>query len=146
MKKLALISLLFIAFGCKKKNQTIEDITTYNWVLTSATINPAKVFDGKAQTNYMLYSPSSPCLNHNYTLIFHTNGIYGVGSNGPLCDMLASTDKFKYTKKGDEIILSNEFVSDQVLKLNGNKITTEQTTEENGKRYTITYTYTAKKK
>ncbi|MCZ4243351.1 lipocalin family protein [Pedobacter punctiformis] len=146
MKNFLLIALICLAFGCKKKDiVTGNDITKYNWPLSSATVKPAMVANGMATTNYMTMPGNSTCLNHNYTLSFYDDGFFSVSSNGPLCDMFASS-KATWVINGNDIKLNNGMGNESVVKLNGNTITGIDTFEQNGVTYTVTYIYKAKSK
>ncbi|PWS32449.1 hypothetical protein [Pedobacter paludis] len=145
MKKILLIVTICLAFACKKKTVSeVVDITTYNWPLASATITPAKVVDGKSETNLMLISGSSACLNNNFTLVFSKDGSYAFTSTGPLCDMI-SFKNAKWTKTGNEIKLDDGFGHISIYNLSGNIITNNYVYTENNITYTVSYTYTAKK-
>lgn len=145
MKKVLLIAAICLAFACKKKTiLNADDITAYKWPLASATITPAKVVDGKSETNFMLMSGSSSCLNNNYTLSFSKDESYAFSSNGPLCDMI-SFKNAKWTKNGNEIKLDDGFGHTSIYNLSGSTITNNHVYTENNITYTINYTYTAKK-
>ncbi|MBC6111788.1 hypothetical protein ACFOG5_15030 [Pedobacter fastidiosus] len=145
MKKVLLIATICLVFACKKKTiATVDEITAYSWPLTSATITPAKVVNGKPETNFMLLSGSSSCLNNNFTLVFSKDGSYSYTSTGPLCDMI-SYKNAKWTKNGNEIKLDDGFGHTGVLNLSGNTITDTYVYNENNITYSVNYTYTAKK-
>jgi len=143
MKKLFLILVLFTAFGCKKKSINPEDITQYSWPLSSATISPAMVVNGKPETNFKTMAGPSACLNNNYTLSFSKDGSYAFDSNGPLCDMI-SYKNAKYTRNGNEITLNDGLNHISIYMLSGASITNKYTFEQNNVSYTVTYIYTPK--
>ncbi|TCD12867.1 hypothetical protein EZ449_02145 [Pedobacter frigidisoli] len=144
MKKLILILAICVAFGCKKKNETVEDdITKYSWPLTSATISPALVVNGRAETNFKIMSGPSGCLNNNYTLSFSNDGSFAFTSNGPLCDMI-SYQNAKWSKKGNEITLNDGQPHNVIL--SGNIITDKYSFNQDNINYTVTYIYTARSK
>lgn len=143
MKKLLLILLICTAFACKKSEVDGSDITRYSWPLVSATVNPAMVVNGKAETNFKTMAGPSGCLNNNYTLSFSKDGSYAFTSNGPLCDMI-SYQNSTWTKSGNEITLSDGLGHDTKVTLNGNSITQKYVFEQNGTTHTVTYLYTAK--
>ncbi|PWS27771.1 hypothetical protein DHW03_09340 [Pedobacter yonginense] len=144
MKKLLLIAAICLAIACKKKTVDADDVTMYKWPLTSATITPAKVVDGKAETNFMLISGPSACLNNNFTLVFSKDGSYAFTSTGPLCDMITYKNA-KWTRSGNEFKLEDGFGNASYLNLNGNTMTNNYTFTENSVTYTVKYIYTAKK-
>lgn len=137
--------MLFTALGCKKKTENLEDITQYSWSLTSATISPAMIIDGKPETNFKTMSGPSACLNNNYTLSFSKDDTYNFSSNGPLCDMI-SYQNAKYSRNGNEITLNDGAAHPSVYTLSGNSITNKYTFEQNNVSYTITYVYNPKSK
>ncbi|KQR71777.1 hypothetical protein [Pedobacter sp. Leaf176] len=143
MKKLFLILVLFTAFGCKKKSINPEDITQYEWLLSTATISPAMVINGKPETNFKTMSGPSGCLNSNYTLSFSKDGSYAFSSNGPLCDMISFRNA-KYTRNGNEITLNDGGAQPSKYILSGNSITNKYTFEQNNVSYTVTYIYNPK--
>lgn len=143
MKKLLVILVLFTAFGCKKKSINPEDITQYSWPLSSATISPAMVVNGKPETNFKTMAGPSACLNNNYILSFSKDGSYAFSSNGPLCDMI-SYKNAKYTRNGNEIILNDGLNHSSIYTLSGNSITNKYIFEQNNVSYTVTYIYNPK--
>ena len=143
MKKLFLILVLFTAFGCEKKTINAEDITQYSWSLSSATISPAMVVNGKPETNFKTMAGTSACLNNNYTLSFSKDGSYAFSSNGPLCDMI-SYKNAKYTRSGNEITLNDGLNHTSIYTLSGNSITNKYAFEQNNVSYTVTYIYNPK--
>lgn len=146
MKKLILtICVCALFFACKKDQ--VDDITAYNWVLTKATINPAKMYNGKMETDLMKMDPST-CLNNNYTINFGADGVYSFSSSGPLCDMFAGDKSQKWSKEGDNVTLTNAFNNTTVAKLTSNMLTYTITFNDGnaGTNYTSTYIYTAKSK
>jgi hypothetical protein len=103
MKILIGLFLLFTLLSCKKQPDNI--LTTKDWVLESATVNPAMTIGNKTSTDYKnLLGPGS-CLSSNYTLKFNTNGTFNGHSNGALCDLLVPSEPNKWSREGNMIRL-----------------------------------------
>jgi hypothetical protein len=145
MKKLILIICVCAFISCKKENAS-ENITDYNWVLKTAVINPAITINGKTSTDYKNILGDGSCLASNYTLAFLTTGIYQIGSNGALCDMIPNSKDQKWTKEGDLITLSNSYGNASSLTVSGNTMLQTTSFTQNNVNYTVVYTYSAKSK
>ena len=145
MKSLALLFLIIGFVGCKK--QKVDDITKYDWKLETAIVSPGRVFQGKAETNYMKSDPSS-CLQNNFAIVFSENGSYGYASNGPLCDMAANDGSMKWEMKDEQIFLTNSKSNQDtiVASLKGNKLTYTTTFSDAGTSYNIVWTFMGKSK
>lgn len=145
MKKLILFVCICTLLSCKKDNAS-EDISAYNWVLTTQVVSPAITIDGKTSTDYLsLQNPEGCTKNFAYT--FLETGIFTFGSNGALCDMIANTPSQKWKLEGDQIILDygNGSSATPPLKLNENTLTQSSTITVNGVNYSLTSTYKAQK-
>jgi len=144
MRKLVL--LVFICLSACKKDAS-QNITAYNWVLETAVISPAKTYNGKQETNYMLMDPST-CLQHNFKITFSVDGTYGYSSTGPLCDLLGNDKLLKWTQEGDKIVLSNHNATIVANIIQKDKLVYENNFTENnsGVNYKVIYTYKAKSK
>jgi hypothetical protein len=143
MKKLLFVVFIAIFLSCKKDPS--KNITAYNWVLTSATISPTKMYKGKSETNYMLMDPST-CLSNNFTIAFAAEGTYGYASSGPLCDIIADNKSMKWTQNADEVSLlhAGETITAKIVAKN--TLTYSIRFIEDQISYTVVYKYTAKLK
>ncbi len=143
MKKLIL--LICVATGllsCKK--DAADDITKYDWVIESATVTPAVTINGKTSTDMISLSGSGSCYT-NLTLSFLENGIFIVGSNGALCDMVPNNNNQKWAKDGDVIKLTTDYGTRQ-LTLKGNMIIETGTYSDNSGTHELVSIYKAKSK
>ena len=131
--------------SCKK--DASENITAYNWVLKTQVVSPAITINGKPSTDYLSLQNPEGC-SRNFTYSFLESGIFAVGSNGALCDMVANSNSQKWKREGDQLILEyNNVVSpSSPLKINSNSLTQKATITVNGANYFLTSTYTAQKK
>jgi hypothetical protein len=144
MKKLILV-ICFLAALTSCKKESVDDITKQDWVLETAVVTPALTVNGVTSTDYKNIFGSGSCLASNYTLIFHEDGSFGFGSNGALCDMLASSKLDTWTRDGSTITLKNRFGKETVLTLDNNILTyTENTGGPAVTGYTVFYTFKAK--
>ncbi|MFA6275488.1 MAG: hypothetical protein WC622_01995 [Pedobacter sp.] len=140
MKKLILFVCMCALFSCKKEN--VDDITKFNWVLKTQIVTPAITIDGKTSTNYLSLQNPDGC-SKNFTISFHDNGVFTVGSNGALCDMVANSNAQKWTKEGDQITLDYGNGPSAPLTLKDNTLITTSTFPNNGAIYSLTTTYVA---
>ncbi len=139
MKKLILLILVCTSFSCKKD---IENLADESFVLRKATISPAMVVNGKAETNAMTLSGGA-CLNYNYTLTFKGDGTYTISSNGPLCDMLANTSAQKWTKEGNKVTLTHPYIPVIVATIDGDNLVYTTNSSNGGVNYSIVYKFEA---
>ncbi len=144
MRKLVLLVCISL-LACKK--DASENITAYNWVLETAVISPAKTYNGKQETNYMLMDPST-CLQNSFTITFSADGTYGYSSTGPLCDLIANDKSLKWTKEEDKITLSNNNAAIIANIIQKDKLVYENNFTDNnlGVNYKVIYTFKAKSK
>ena len=143
MKKVWLLLLICTSLACKKSGS--NDITQYNWVISSATVSPAMTIDGKTSTNFLEIANASTCLT-GLTYVFQTNGVFVTGSNGPLCDRVPDGPNQKWTREGNIVKLSYGGSDTRQAALNGNKLIIVDKYIQNSAEYTVTYTFIAKKK
>ncbi|RYG19981.1 MAG: hypothetical protein EOO07_05770 [Chitinophagaceae bacterium] len=140
MKKLLLLFGICISLACKKD---IENLTNERFVLREATISPAMVINGKAETNAMTMYGGA-CLNYNYTLTFKGDGTYTISSNGPLCDMLANTSAQKWSKEGNKVTLTHPYVPTIVATIDGDNLVYTTSSKNGGVSYSTIYKFEAK--
>ena len=135
-----MLIILFLT-SCKKEDGApLENLTTNHWLLTKASVSPAKTSGSTTSTDLFVLDPST-CLANDYTMSFKTDGQYFISSNGALCDMIAGSQPYTYT--------------DSKLKLNATEVIVKTLTSknfsysyaavENGTTYTYTYTFVNKK-
>ena len=142
MKKLLFIFALLFAFACKKNNAANNDLTDYDWSLSTATVTPAIVINGKAETNYRIVQ--SGCIGAEVTLTFLNNGTYRVFAGGPACDYWNSAEQ-TYSRTGNEISLKNGSTT-SILNLVNNELRNITTLQINNITYTVDYVYVRKAK
>ncbi|MFD0940087.1 hypothetical protein [Pedobacter boryungensis] len=142
MKRLILFVCICALFSCKKEK--VEDITKYNWVLKTQVVKPAITIDGKTSTNYLSLQNPDGC-SKNFTISFHDNGVFSVGSNGSLCDMVANSNAQKWKKEGDQITLDYGNGPGAPLTLKENTLVATSTFPNNGATYSLTSIYVAVK-
>lgn len=140
MKKLLLLVCICASFACKKD---IENLADERFVLRKATISPAMMVNGKAETDAMTLNGGA-CLGHNYTLTFKGDGTYTISSNGPLCDMLANTSEQKWTKDGNKVTLTHPYIPAIVATIDGNNLIYTTNSTNGGINYSIVYKFEAK--
>lgn len=140
MKKLILFVCICTLFSCKKEK--VEDITKYNWVLKTQVVTPAITINGKTSTNYLSLQNPEGC-SKNFTISFNESGIFSVGSNGALCDMVANSNAQKWKKAGDQITLDYGNGPGEPLTLKENTLIRISSITNNGETYSLTTTYLA---
>ena len=144
MKNVLFVLIMFLFFGCKKE-QKVDNVTAYNWVLTTAVVSPAMTINGKSETDYLAIA-GEPCYKYNYTISFFENGVYAISANGPLCDMVPNSNIQKWSKSGNVITLNNGYgASTQLIPAGNNLIQTFNTTNL-GVNYKIVFVYKPKSK
>ena len=137
MKKIFFIFALFTLMACKK-DRSINDITENNWVLSTATITPGMLINGKLETNYRVIDRS--CIGFELVISFSKDGTYAINSNAPACDYWNSSGQ-KYTKKGNQITTSINGVGGYVYTLDNDKLSSQNSIEINNINYVIDYVY-----
>ena len=145
MRIFLIVALILLSFSCKKEN-TSQDLTDYNWVLTSQIASPAVTRNGITTTDYLSLENPLGCTS-NFKFTFYVSGLFEASSNGPLCDMFGNRAKYRWTREGDQIILNynDEFPVRSFTKEGNTLIETSDITL-NGSTHTITSTYIAEKK
>lgn len=143
MRKIGLLLLICTGLACKKNSS--DDLTKYNWVISSAVVTPAMTINGKTSTNFLEIANSSTCLT-GLTYVFQTNGIFVTGSNGPLCDRVPDGPNQKWTREGNMVKLSYGGSDIREGALSGNKLIIVDKNIQNNTEYTIAYTFIAKEK
>ncbi|MCZ4223928.1 hypothetical protein [Pedobacter rhodius] len=142
MKKILVILAFCTVLGCKKDAD--KTLTSKNWKIESATVTPALTIGNKTNTNYIELMGGGSCIA-NMMISFSANGTFTSGSNGALCDMIATTDIKTWKRNGDQIILSGSENFPMILK--DNKLTQTITTKPiGGIVYTYVYVYKAQSK
>ncbi|MES2446184.1 MAG: hypothetical protein V4546_03315 [Bacteroidota bacterium] len=145
MKLFLSLALILLSFSCKKR-EVSEDLTDYNWVLTSQVASPAVTRNGKTTTDYLSLENPLGCTS-NFKFTFYPSGLFEATSNGPLCDMWGNRAKYRWTREGDQIMLNynNEFPVRSFIKKEDTMTETYNITL-NGSIHTIVSTYNAQKK
>jgi hypothetical protein len=145
MKKLILLFICLSAFfSCKKDSN--KELTSNQWVLETAVVTPALTVNNVTSTDYKNIFGSGSCLASNYTLVFNADGSYGFGSNGALCDMLASSKEDTWTQDGSTIVLKDRRGRETILTINNKAITYTETLSVGtpATSHTVLYTFKAK--
>lgn len=143
MKKVWLLLLICTSLACKKSGS--DDITQYNWVISSAVVTPAMTIDGKTSTNFLEIANSSTCFT-GLTYVFQTNGVFVTGSNGPLCDRAPDGPNQKWTREGNIVKLNYGGTDTRQGALTGNKLIIVDKYTQNNVEYTVAFTFIAKDK
>lgn len=145
MRNILFAALILLSFSCKKENAS-ENITGYHWVLKAQVASPAVTLNGKTSTDYLSLQNPEGCTK-NFAFTFFANGVFGVSSNGALCDMVANSDRQKWTREGDQITLDyGGGASPATLTIKGNIMVRTDNITMNGTTHTIVSTYKAEKK
>lgn len=140
MKRLFFVICCLSLLACKKE---ITNLNGQAFLLKKATISPAMIINGKAETNAMTMYGGA-CLNYNYTITFKDDGTYTISSNGPLCDMLANTSAQKWSREGNQITLTHPVIQTIVATIDGQKLTYSIKSNQGGITYTTEYRFEAK--
>lgn len=144
MKNFLFVALILLSFSCKKDDAS-ENITAYHWVLKAQVASPAITIDGKTSTDYLSLQNPDGC-SRNFAFTFYETGVFGVSSNGALCDMVANSDRQKWTREGDQITLDYGGGPSQAkLTIKGNTLIGTSNITMNGSTHTIVSTYRAEK-
>ncbi|MEE1946239.1 hypothetical protein VRU48_14035 [Pedobacter sp. KR3-3] len=142
MKKLLLLALVCMALACKKSAS--DNMTKYNWTISSAVVTPAMTIDGKTSTDFLAIGNASTCLT-GLTYIFNENGTFVTSSNGPLCDRAPESPSQKWTRNGN-IVKLNYGGGGREAALNGDKLIIVDKSTKDNVEYTIVTTLIAKQK
>ena len=144
MKNFLFAAVILLSFSCKKEKAS-ENITAYHWVLKAQVASPAVTIDGKTSTDYLSLQNPEGC-SKNFGFTFYANGTFAKGSNGALCDMIANSDRQKWTREGDQITLDyGNGPSTLKLTIKGNTLIGTSSITMNGSTHTIVSTYRAEK-
>lgn len=144
MKNFLFAALILLSFSCKKDNAS-ENITAYHWVLKTQVASSAVTLNGKTSTDYLSLQNPEGC-SRNFAFTFYDTGIFAVSSNGSLCDMVANSDRQKWTREDDQITLDYGYgPSPAKLTIRGNTMTQTGNLTMNGSTHTIVSTYKAEK-
>ncbi|MFC3560949.1 hypothetical protein [Pedobacter jamesrossensis] len=143
MKKLILLAITIILFGCKKKDKEADQITKQKWVLETATVTPGFNINGKLITDYKSIEGVNGCLSNNYTLTFLANGTYQISSTGLLCDMLPNSPEQRWKRSGSQIILTRKSAPEIFCNLNGNTLNYTIVNTPGVAYYSVLYSFKA---
>lgn len=142
MKKFILVfACLVTMLSCKK--EASDNITAYNWVLTSAKVNPAITIGNITSTDLNVVFKNGCYTNLTYT--FLKDGTFTAGSNGALCDMATSSSKQTWVKNGSIITFSGDY-GEETMTIDNNVMTGTGTIIIAGTTYITTLIFTAVKK
>ena len=105
MKNLLLILAICLTLSCKKDLD--RRLTTNNWNIESAKINPAMTIGTKSSTNYLELMGPASCAATT-TLTFSEDGIFTSSANGALCDRFydLKAAPATWSREGNQIIIS----------------------------------------
>lgn len=139
MKKLLFILAVCTLFSCKKDVE--KTLTSKKWTIESTSVSPAMTIGSKTSTDYIeLMGPNSCAATMK--LLFANDGTFTSGANGALCDMISKMQMNRWTKNGNQIILSTS--PDSPMSLKGGKLTqTVVMPAQNGVVYTFVHVYKA---
>jgi len=142
MRKLLFIFAIILTFACKKNNGSNNDLTNYDWTLSTATVTPAMTVNGKLETNYSIVQ--SGCIGAEVKFTFLNDGTYRFSAGGPACDYWNSPEQ-TYSRTGNEISLKNGS-STSVFNLVNNELRNIATHHINNITHTVEYVYIRKAK
>lgn len=141
MKNLLLILAICLTLSCKKDLD--KKLTTNDWNVESAKINPAMTIGTKSSTNYLELMGPASCAATT-TLTFSEDGIFTSSANGALCDRFydPKAAPATWSREGNQIIISSMTGSPYTIK--GNTLTHTTTFTSGGTTYTLVQVYKAK--
>ena len=143
MKNFILFSAFVMLLGSCKKEPS-ADITKFNWVLTSATASTEITMGNRTSSDLKVVFGEGSCYS-DLIYAFLSNGTYMLSSTGSLCDLAATNGNQQWTKKGNNVTLTNG-ANEQSLTINGDTMTETSMITINGQTAVITTIYTAKRK